>query len=243
MIFRLLPWLCLLLVACSSVSVVEERENTALAPTALPKKLWVRPFDVPRGAEFDAAGKAGDKNPKATVGHLVAKGILSRTERWGLPGQLREANEPTPTSGLLVRGKVLRVQQGSRALRLGIGFGLGRTRMATTVKVFNLDRSTTTPWLIFETTGGSNSEPGLVGMLVPSPVTIPIAISLAGGAVAAGGITGKGVTEDATRTGRTIAAAIHEQLAAEGFLKRKAIAKRPGKIRTPAGTMPFPSTE
>lgn len=241
--YRLLTLVCLLFGACSSVSIVEQRENTALAPTTLPKVLWVRPFDVPLGADFDVAGKSGDKNPKATVGHLVAKGIMSRTDRWGLPGKLLENGAPTPSGGLLVRGKVLRALQGSRALRLGIGFGIGRSRMGSSVKVFNLERSTTTPWLTFETTGGSNSEPGLVGMLVPSPVSIPVAVSIAGGAVAAGGITGKGVTEDANRTGRTIAAAIHEQLAAEGLLKRKATAKRPGRLRTPVGTLPFPSAE
>lgn len=241
--FRLLPLLCLMLGACSSVSIVEERETAALAPSARPEVLWVRPFEVPRGAEFDAAGKSGDKNPKATVGHLVARGVLSRSERWITPGKLLEAGNAAPSSGLLVEGKVLRVRQGSRALRLGIGFGAGRSRMATAVKVFNLDRSATKPWLVFETSGGSNSEPGLVGLLVPSPVSVPVAVSLVGGAAAAGGITGKGVTEDALRTGRTITASIHEHLAAEGLIKRKASAKRPGKIRTPVGAVSLPSTE
>lgn len=241
--FRPLTLLCLILGACSSVSIVEEREAAALAPTALPKVLWVRPFEVPRDAEFDAAGKAGDENPKATIGHLVARGILSRSEKWIAPGELLEKTKATPTSGLLVSGKALRVRQGSRALRLGIGFGVGRTRMATTVKVFNLDRSATKPWLTFETAGGSNSEPGLVGLLIPSPVSVPIAVSLVGGAAAAGGITGKGVTDDATRTGRTIAAAIHERLAAKGLIKKKATAKRPGKIRTPVGAVSLPPME
>ena len=80
-------------------------------------------------------------------------------------------------------------------------------------------------------------------MVVPSPVSIPVAVSVIGGTAAAGAITGKGVTDDATRTGRTIAAAIHEQLAAVGVVKKKASAKKPGKVETPAGPVIFPPTE
>ena len=47
--------LVLLATGCSSVSVLQERENASLAPTARPVVFYVRPFEVRRGAEFDAA--------------------------------------------------------------------------------------------------------------------------------------------------------------------------------------------
>ncbi len=238
--------LCIVCVAaagCSSVSVREETAISALAPTARPGALWVRPFEVPRGVEFDAAAKSGEENSQARVGRLIAAGVLSRADRWIAPGKLLEAGAPAPASGLLVEGKLLRVRQGSRALRLGIGLGAGRSRMETSVKVFHLDRSSTEPWMVFETAGGSNSEPGLIGMLIPSPVSIPVALSIIGGTATAGAISGKGVTEDALRTGRTIAAAIHERLATGGAVKNMASAKRPGRIMTPAGEVKFPPTE
>ncbi len=238
-----LLFLCLAAAGCSSISVQEETAVSALAPTARPETLWVRPFEVPRGVEFDAAPKSGEKNPQSRVGRLIADGVLSRAERWIASGKLLDAGAPAPASGLMVEGKVLRVRQGSRALRLGIGFGAGRSRMATSVKVFNLDRSAANPWMVFETTGGSNSEPGLIGVLIPSPVSIPVAVSVIGGTATAGAITGKGVTEDALRTGRTIAAAIHERMAAAGAVKKKASAKRPGKILTPVGAVSLPPTE
>ena len=232
----------LFLTGCSSVSVLQEREVASLAPTSKPKALYVRPFEVRRGAEFDAAAPASGEDPRSKVGDLVTEGILSRSEAWIAPGKLLPADAPAPSSGLLVQGKILRTQQGSRALRVGIGFGLGRTRLETSVRVFNLGVSTTEPWLSFETTGGSNMEPGVVGALVPSPLAIPIAASVVGSAVTAGAIGVKGVSQDASRTGRVIAAAIHDKLAKRRLVERATNVKRAGRLATPVGEVPVPVT-
>lgn len=236
-----IPLLPLLLLAgCSSVSVLQEREVASLAPTAKPETLYVRLFEVRRGAEFDAAAPVSGEDPRSKVGELVSEGILSRSDAWIAPGKLLSAGAPASAGGLLVQGKILRTQQGSRALRVGIGFGLGRTRLETSVRVFNLAASATEPWLSFETTGGSNMEPGVVGALVPSPVSIPIAASVVGGAVTAGALGVKGVSQDASRTGRVIAAAIHDRLARRGLVERATRVKRAGRLATPVGEVPVP---
>ena len=222
---------------CSSVSVLQERENAALAPTTRPQVLLVRPFEVRRGVEFDAAAAAADEDVPAKVGSLVAEGIMSKAGDWVAPGRLLQPGAPAPSEGLLVRGKILRVRQGSRALRMAIGLGAGRTRLETSVRVFNLAASKTEPWLSFETTGGSNMEPGIAGALVPSPLTIPIALSVASGAVTAGAVGAKGVTQDALRTGRVIAAVIHDKLVAKGLTKRVTGVKRAGRFATPVGEL------
>jgi len=163
------------------------------------------------------------------------------------PGRLLEAGAKMPAEGLLVAGKILRTRQGSRALRIGIGFGAGRTRLETSVRVFNLAASRTEPWLRFETTGGSNMEPGVVGALVPSPVSIPIAASVAagvvGGAVTAGAVGMKGVSQDAMRTGRVITMAVHDKLAERGVLPRQAKVKRAGRWASPVGEVPIPNVD
>lgn len=230
----------LLLAGCSSVSVLQERETPRLAPASRPEALYVRPFEVRRGAEFDAATPVNGQDPRDKVGELVTEAILSRADAWIAPGKLLDAGAPLPSSGLLVQGKILRTQQGSRALRVGIGFGLGRTRLETSVRVFNLAASSTEPWLAFETTGGSNMEPGVLGALVPSPVAIPIAASVVGSAVTAGAIGVKGVTQDASRTGRVIAAAVHDRLVQRKLLERATTVKRSGRLATPVGEVPVP---
>lgn len=233
-----LPWLAAvcLVTGCASVSVVEEVENPALAPRSLPTVLNVRPFEVPPEADFDAAAVSGEDDARARIGREVAAGVSSRGERWVAPTHLLEPGEPTPGDGLLVEGRLLRTQQGSRGLRLAIGFGLGRSYMDSTVRVYNLAASGTEPWLRFKTTGGSNIEPGLLpGLVVPSPVTVPLAATAVGGAVGGVAIGQKGVTQDAQRTGRVVAATVHDRLVELGLTKRKAHPKRGGRVRTPVG--------
>lgn len=225
-----------LVTGCASVSVIEEVENPALAPRSLPTVLNVRPFKVPPEADFDAAALASEEDARERIGREVAAGVSSRGERWVAPTRLLEPGEAAPGDGLLVEGRLLRTQQGSRGLRLAIGFGMGRSYMDSTVRVYNLAASKTEPWLRFKTTGGSNIEPGLLpGLIVPSPITVPLAATAVGGAVGGVAIGQKGVTQDAQRTGRVVAATVHDRLVASGLTKRKAHPKRGGRVRTPVG--------
>lgn len=69
-----------------------------------------------------------------------------------------------------------------RAMGIGIGFGFGCSFFDTKARVYPLGESRKEPWLSLETSGGSSMEPGLAGMLIPSPVKIPVAVSVFGAA-------------------------------------------------------------
>jgi hypothetical protein len=230
---------------CSSVSVIEERENAALAPVRPPPAVYVRLFAVPSGAQFNVTTPVEGEDPRERVGRIIADGMFTRAERWVAPARVLAEGESPPSAGLLVEGKILRADQGSRALRLGIGFGLGRTHLDTAVRVINLDRSPDQPWLVFKTTGGSNAEPGLVGALVTAPlsapvVAVPLIASVAGGAASTASRGFKGVTQDGKRTGRAIMAAVHDRLAGRELVPRKAYPKRGGRLATPLGEVGLP---
>jgi len=236
--------LCLLLGACSSVSVIEEHENTALVPKSPPSELLVRPFGISKDAPFDVAQATPEEDVRKKVGYIIAEGVLSRGSRWIAPSRILEAGQKPPRRGVLIEGRLLMAQQGSRILRLGIGLGAGRTRMETTVNVYNLEASAEKPWLSFKTTGGSNIEPGLLaGLIVPSPVTVPILLGIASGAASTVGKLNKGVTQDSKRTGRTVVALVHDALVTHGLAPRKAWPKRSGSLGTPAGQLNFPGLE
>lgn len=237
--------LALLAGGCSSVSVTGEREDAALAPTAPPPAVYVHLFEVPDGAEFEVATPNKGEDARRRVGQLIADGIFTRSSRWIAPGRVAGDGEKLPASGLLIDGCLLRAQQGSRALRLGIGFGLGRSHLDTSVRVFNLAKSADKPWLTFNTTGGSNMEPGLAAALVTAPISAPVvalpaAASVASGAVSTASRGFKGVTQDGKRTGRAIAAAVHDRLAVRQLVERKAYPKRGGHIATPFGEVGLP---
>lgn len=241
------PGVVLALVAggCSSVSVIGEREDASLAPTAPPPAVYVHLFEVPDGAEFEVATPNKGEDARRRVGQLIADGIFTRSSRWIAPGRVAGDGEKLPASGLLIDGRLLRAQQGSRALRLGIGFGLGRSHLDTSVRVFNLAKSADKPWLTFNTTGGSNMEPGLAAAIVTAPISAPVvalpaAASVASGAVSTASRGFKGVTQDGKRTGRAIAAAVHDRLAVRQLVERKAYPKRGGSIATPFGEVDLP---
>jgi len=240
--------LILLVGGCSSVSVIEEREDAALAPTAVPPAVYVRLFEVPTGTEFNVSNPVEGDDTRVRVGRIIADGVFTRSERWVAPARVLGADEPLPSDGLLIEGKVLRADQGSRALRLGIGFGLGRSYLDTAVRVLNLQKSKEKPWLVFKTTGGSNMEPGLIGAIVTAPISaplvvVPVAASVAGGAVSTASRGFKGVTQDGKRTGRAIVATVHDGLASRDLVPRKAYPKRGGRLATPLGEVDLPGNE
>ena len=208
---------------------------------AKPSVLHVRNFTVPGGVEFDVAAPPDSGSIEDRVAGFVADGITSNAEKWVAPPSKLANRAAIPANGLLVEGKFTRVRQGSRGLRLVVGFGAGRSRMDTTVRVYNLEKSAEDPWLIFKTSGGSNVEPGLVGAVVPGPLTVPAMAAMAGGVastVVSRGMTG--VSNDGRRTGKVIAAAVHDYLVKHGVVERKARVKRGGKVSTPAGELAVP---
>ena len=105
----------------------------------------------------------------------------------------------------------------------------GPTKMETTTQVYDLStRSRQMPLFTFSTSGGSNAEPGIITSVGPfAPTTVPLLV------ISVAGKGAHGVSEDAKRTARVIAAYISEQLVARGYLpadKKAGRAKRPGEL-------------
>lgn len=157
--------------------------------------IYVAPFDT-RAATFnvDREGEELDAFRQATAEMLRSK-LVER-----LPEIAPSAQAPAklPSRGWLVTGRFVRVNQGSRALRATIGFGLGATKMETEVAVYDLAVSKKDPFLKFATTGGSNAEPGAIGSAGTTIVSGFGALSSALGNAA------HGISEDAWRTAREI---------------------------------------
>jgi hypothetical protein len=226
---------------CASVSVTGERTQSALAPEVKPTLLYLRPFTRAPGADFDVTAPADGPSADQRIAESITTGVMSRSEKWVAPTTVLRRGDPAPAGGLLIDGEVTRARQGSRALRLILGFGAGRSRLDTSVRVYNLDKSATKPWLVFRTTGGSNVEPGLVAAVVPGPMTLPAVAAMAGGVASTMSRGLMGISNDGKRSGRAIAAAVHDQLVQEELVKRRARVKRSGKIVTPAGEVPVPN--
>jgi hypothetical protein len=196
----------LLVGGCASVSVTDVRHDDASVPATRPAIIYVALFDTERG-EFNVDRVADElADFKKNLAVVLQESLVNQfVKSLGVATQPVNA-PPASEKGWLVVGRFTRVNQGSRALRMFVGFGAGGTKMETSVRVYDLAATPDRLFLNFETTGGSGAEPG--GM--PGGV--------ASVASAAAGHVGKGVTEDCSRTARMITATLSEYMALQGWI-------------------------
>ena len=209
------------LAGCASVGV--RNPQAATGNPELPKQILIADFDTSKevfhvnqtGAEL---GTVQQKTASVLANYLVSD--LSKSV---LPAARQDGTRPARTSAWLITGEFVRVNGGSRELRGLIGLGLGGTKMETLVRVYDLSRLSKAPVLQFETSGGSNAEPGALvsGMFG----ALPNALRNAGA---------RGITDDTARTAREITAMIADYYAKNGgqlpgaHQKPKILAQRVG---------------
>ncbi len=208
---------CLLtLCSCSSVGVYSVRSKST-PPRQAPTRIWVERFSAPMSAFQLGERSASEK--RVLRDEIVAN--LARSTA----GQLRThaANSsvvgssgfPAPGSWI-VRGRILRVDQGSRALRAGIGLGAGRTEMRTSVSVLRVTETGVLPLLKFNTTGNSGMEPGVALGIATGGVGTAVSAASAAGTLVMSSLPG--VSTDIDRTSYEIAAVLSVYLQANSLL-------------------------
>ncbi len=207
---------------CASVSL-SKREWRDAEPEA-PEKIYVRPFALERGIprvdrEGDGLAEFERKFPED-----FARRLAERLSKHVAPAVAAGADEKIAAGDVwVVEGRFTRLNQGSRALRALVGFGLGGTKTEAAVVVLRPNaRGGMETVAEFETTGGSNAEPGALfgGPFGAAP---RLAAQLAA----------SGLSADARRTARMITAAISEKLHARG----EPLAGRPLRAK-PLGGFP-----
>lgn len=183
------------LAGCASVGVRNPQEATG--NPKLPRQILIADFDTSKNVfhvnQTDA--ELGVLQQKTT--NVLANYLVSDLSKSLMPAARQNGSRPARADAWLITGEFVRVNGGSRELRGLIGLGLGGTKMETVVRVYDLSRSSKEPLLQFETSGGSNAEPGaLVSGLFGA---LPNALRNAGA---------RGITDDTARTAREITAMV-----------------------------------
>jgi hypothetical protein len=200
------------LAGCASISV---RPHSQTEHATMPKKIYVTVFDVRHGDFRVDREKIELRDFKKDLRSLLQSAMVADLNSRLIPaaGAALDKTFP-PQHAWLVRGEFTRVYQGSRLLRGAIGFGLGATKVETKVYVYDLGKSSTEPFLVFSTTGGSNAEPGAITGIATDPLTFVVSTALSG----AGNIA-HGLTEDTRRTAREITAALSDYMYRRGWIE------------------------
>jgi hypothetical protein len=224
----LLAFVSLFLNACSSVGVYDLHKSGTKVSTA-PRLILVEPFRVKTSNLH-----LGKRTPaeKSALGHEISKSLARRTSgkirRYAAPSVVTSPGRTPATGTWLVQGQILKVDQGSRALRAGVGLGAGRTYFRTQVTVTEVSSSGARRLLTFRTTGHSGLEPGAALGVIGG----------AGAAKTAGGMlfgSLAGVNSDIDRTAFEIAATLSAYLSRLGLLDPTRQALAPNMAgRTPS---------
>jgi len=197
--------LAIALAGCASVSVKDLSAGGADFPPAMkPDVIYVMPFETTGDFKVDREG-ADLADFQQNLQQMLSTALVTEIPEHLVPAQAVNTL-PAKSNAWVVCGRFIRVNQGSRLLRSTVGFGAGGTKVETQVSVYNLADSTTTPFLVFETTGGSGATPGMISA---GPV---------GAAVGAVGGAAKGLTQDVQRTSRMITAVLSEYMFNHGWI-------------------------
>ena len=199
-------------------------------PKKLPFKIYVQEFVAPLD-NFRV-----DRNEKDLMTfikqerHALASDLVEQLSKHIAPAEILPDGKALPKGNFwLIRGVFDRVNQGSRLLRIGIGFGAGGTKLETRIAIDDLSGSQPSPFLSVLSTGGSGMAPGAWAAFTPAGVFfIPGAVANAGGASLGG------LSIDRKRTAREITAALSEYCFQQGLITEHRT-RRPKKL----GVLPF----
>jgi hypothetical protein len=182
-------------VGCASVGVRNPAQTSA-DPT-IPKQIVVADFAAGQG--IFKVDRSGDELAafQAKTANALAAYLVADLNRSVAPASRGSAPGGKAANVWLITGEFVRVNQGSRALRGLVGLGAGGTKMETRVQVYDLSGNSKQPVLAFETSGGSNAEPGAI--LGGTFGALPNALRN-------GGL--RGVSDDTARTAREITAMV-----------------------------------
>jgi hypothetical protein len=195
------------LCSCASVSVTNVIPLENATPTHMPGGIFVRPFEFEEGTvRVDREGQKLDEFEKALQDKLTAE-LVARFRKFLAPADGLPAEAAVPSGDYwVVTGKITRINQGSRALRGAIGFGAGGTKLDVSATVSDHATGEAAPFVLIQTTGGSNAMPGAIMGIIAWPMIL----NGGSGLIA-------GVTADARRTSQEISAALAQFLKARGL--------------------------
>jgi hypothetical protein len=194
-------------------------------PKKLPSKIYVQEFVAPLD-NFRV-----DRNERDLLAfikaerHALASDLVEQLSKHIAPAEILREGKPLPRGNFwLIRGVFDRVNQGSRLLRIGVGFGAGGTKLETRIVMDDLSGKQPSPFLSVLTTGGSGLAPGAWAAFTPAGVFfIPGAVANAGGASLGG------LSVDRKRTAREIVATLSEYCFQQGLITEHRT-RRPKKL-------------
>lgn len=229
-----------ILAACAPTHVDQTREYTGKASLPRPDRVLVYDFAVSEkdvklntgiGARLgNMVTGAKENEEQVKVGKAVAKALseslVKELNHLGLPVERATPGARPTNSTVAIHGQFLTIDEGNRARRMVIGFGIGGTEVRTKVQVFQGPEPTPVLLEEFETKAESSKKPGM-GPMAGVGVA---ATGAASSAAVAGGVGtatefNQTVEGDASRTAKEVAKPISRLFAGQGWIEQEKVIK------------------
>lgn len=212
-----------LVVSCASVNTNGIRRHTGrrLPP---PRAVVIYDFE-PTGASIGLQANNGTGDGEGglsvdelanrrEVGRVLADVLAKELEERGILASRKNGPIGVPPESMAIGGQILTVDDGSRAKRVFIGFGVGKSRMTSAAQLYALTAAGPDIVWEYQNTTASGSRPGIL-------TTLPIGIAVQGvtvlllvvnGGLSTMGELSSSSTSGAKRMAKELANAVEETL-------------------------------
>jgi hypothetical protein len=170
---------------------------------------------------FDIFGQSSPDAERLKAGRqaadALARRLVERLTALGLPAERAAVGSPVPPGSIAVEGQFVTVDEGNRAQRVTIGFGLGRSEVMTEVQLYyGTDNE---PQLLrnLETKIQSSAKPG-AAVTMGAGAAVGVGSAALSGGLGAAGELGATVEADARRTADEIVKQLTPLFVAQGWI-------------------------
>ena len=195
--------LCIMVAACAGADAEFTKTRAVKTKLPYPDRILIYNFAVSPG-EVDPGLAAEKKLEQAladtpedpeklktarAVANIVADALAQAMRELGLPAERWSGPAPDIQNGYTLEGQFVTIDEGDRALRMIVGFGVGGSEVQTLVQAYHIKGSRKELLGEAAVTAESSKKPGIAG-------TLPIGAVVSGIATAAAVSTGMGVVTE-----------------------------------------------
>ena len=161
-----------ILTGCASTEIVD-RDQLVTGPIPRPGIIWVydfvaTPADVPANSAL--VGEKLDTTPQTAgqiaegrkLGAQIATELIAEIRAMGMTAELATATTIPNINDISIRGYLLSFNEGNAAERVAIGFGTGKSSLATMVEGFQMTAQGERKLGYGDIKAGGNDSPGMV---------------------------------------------------------------------------------
>jgi Domain of unknown function (DUF4410) len=234
-LFKLCLAVCVISIfsGCASTKITN-REILVTGKIPRPATIWVYDFaataaDVPANSAL-AGEKDLDTAPPQTaeqiaegmkLGDQIATELAAQIRDMGMSAQQASPTTKPQVNDIVIRGYLLSVEQGSTAMRVMVGFGAGKSSLATMVEGFQMTPTGLRKLGYGTVDAGGNKSPGMVlGIATFLATKNPAGLIINGGMQAYGAASGSNNVEGrAKATAKEISDVLKKRFQEEGWVQ------------------------